>query len=395
MKTKVLFFVALFLLMSIPSVYAQTTSSKVNLEKVAADLVNQCAGISEGDIVMVSGGVKNLELLENIAVEVRKKGAFPMLTIGSDRMTRKMFTEVPVKYDSQKPELGMHMVKIFDAQISVSSNETPGLLADIPPERFKTRNEASRPVQEYLEKNPIKSVALGNGMYPTKATADEFGLTVDQLSDLFWSGINVDYKKLAADGKKLSALLEAGKELEVSNSNGTSLKVSLANHKPFCSDGVIDDADLKRGSAGYAVYLPAGEVYVAPAKASANGKLVVENFTWQGKAVEGLVVEFKDGKMVSMDAKSDISAIKKYLEAQGKGVDEFSVVDFGINPNVKIPKGSKFVSWMPAGMMTFGTGNNMWAGGDNDASGGMTFFVPGCTVKLDGKTIVDEGQLKL
>lgn len=393
MKAKLLLLAALFF--TITTVFAQTPPSKVDLEKVANDLVNQCAGISEGDIVMVSGGVKDLELLENIAVNVRKKGAFPMLSINSDRMTRKMFTEVPVKYDSQKPELGMHMVKIFDAQISVSSSETPGLLADIPPERFKTRNEANKPVREYLEKNPIKSVALGNGMYPTQATADEFGLSVDELSELFWSGINVDYDDLAATGKKLSALLEAGKELEITHPNGTNLKVKLANARPFCSDGVIDDEDLKKGMAGYAVYLPAGEVYVAPAKTGANGKLVVENFTWQGKPVDGLVVEFKDGKMTSIDADSDISAIKKYLSVQGKGVDEFSVVDFGINPNVKIPEASKFVSWMPAGMMTVGMGNNMWAGGDNSASGGMTFFVPGCTVKLDGNTIVDKGQLKL
>ena len=395
MRTKVPFLIVLFFLAAVITVKSQTPPAKVDLEKVASDLVNQCAGISEGDIVMVSGGVKDLELLENICVDVRKKGAYPMLTINSDRMTRKMFTEVPVKYDSQEPKLGMHMVKIFDAQISVPSGETPGLLADIPPERFKTRNEANKPVQEYLEKNPIKSVALGNGMYPTQANADEFGITLAKLNDIFWSGINIDYAKLSADGKKLAALLKAGDELEISNSNGTSLTVKLGKNESFVSDGIIDDEDLKKGSAGHAVYLPAGEVYLAAVPGSANGKLVVENFSWQGKPVEGLVVEFKNGKMTSLDAKSDVSAIKKYLDVQGKGVDEFSVVDFGINPNVKIPEDSKFVSWMPAGMLTLGMGNNMWAGGENDATGGMTFFVPGCTVKLDGKTLVDGGQLKL
>ena len=57
-----------------------------DLEALAQKLVNQCAAIHESDNVIVSGGVRDLELLENIAVHVRKAGAFPMLTISSDRM---------------------------------------------------------------------------------------------------------------------------------------------------------------------------------------------------------------------------------------------------------------------------------------------------------------------
>jgi len=377
--------------------YTANAQSNVNvdLEKVASQLVNNCAEISEGDIVMISGGIKDFELLENIAVDVRKKGGFPFLTINSDRMTRKMFTEVPEKYDSQAPELGMHVVKFIDAQISIPSGETPDLLADIPPERFKTRSEASKPLRDYMEKNPFKSVALGNGMYPTQANADEFGISLDELADIFWKGINVDYSKLSSEGKKLEAILANGNELEITNPNGTNLKVKIKNCPTFCSDGIIGEEDMKKGAAGYAVYLPAGEVYLAPVSGSANGKIVVDNFNMVGKSIEGLILEFKNGKLVSMDAKTNLDVIKKYYDTSEKGMDEFSAVDFGINPNVEIPNESKFLSWVPAGMITVGIGNNLWAGGTNDARNGLSFFVPGCTVKLDGKTIVDGGNLKM
>jgi hypothetical protein len=46
-------------------------------------------------------------------------------------------------------------------------------------------------------------------------------------------------------------------------------------------------------------------------------------------------------------------------------------------------------------MVTVGTGNNTWAGGDNKVSYGLTTFLPGSTVTLDGKTIVENGVLKL
>lgn len=393
MKKIWLLLIVLFAAGLTTSLLAQSTN--VDLEQVAADLVNKCADISEGEIVMVSGGVKDLELLENIAVDVRKKGAFPFLTISSDRMTRKMFTEVPEKYDSQEPKLGMNMVKFVDAQITVSSGESPDLLADIPPERFAKRSEARKPLMEYIEKNPIKLVQLGNGMYPTKANAEEFGISVDQLSDIFWAGINTDYEKLSSTGKKLETTLADGNELEITNANGTNLKVNVKGRKAYCSDGVISKEDLKKGTAGYSVYLPAGEVYLAPISGSANGKVVVDNFNFMGKPVKGLVLEFKDGKVVSMDAQSGFEQFKKYYDAQGKGLDEFAFIDFGINQNVKIPQGSKFQSWMPAGMVTIGIGNNIWAGGDNDANSGVSFFIPYSSVKLDGKPLVENGNLKL
>ncbi len=86
---------------------AQTMKKSGNAEvyeTLAQKLVTQCGAIKEGEIVMVIGSVRDNELLEDIVVNVRKQGAFPLLVIGSDRMTRRMFTEVPVKYDTQTPE---------------------------------------------------------------------------------------------------------------------------------------------------------------------------------------------------------------------------------------------------------------------------------------------------
>ena len=42
-----------------------------------------------------------------------------------------------------------------------------------------------------------------------------------------------------------------------------------------------------------------------------------------------------------------------------------------------------------------GTGANAWAGGDNHSGMGQTVFLPGSTVTLDDKPIVENGELKL
>jgi hypothetical protein len=46
-------------------------------------------------------------------------------------------------------------------------------------------------------------------------------------------------------------------------------------------------------------------------------------------------------------------------------------------------------------MVSIGTGNNMWAGGTNNATGGTGGHLAGATVKIDGKVIVENGTLKI
>jgi len=61
---------------------------------------------------------------------------------------------------------------------------------------------------------------------------------------------------------------------------------------------------------------------------------------------------------------------------------------------VKIKPGSKLVAWMPAGMVTVGIGNNVWAGGENKNPYSLASFLPGSTLRVDGKVLVENGVLK-
>jgi aminopeptidase len=397
MKTLKIVAIVIFIMGSSLFSRAQTTTDKgrvVDYEALAQKLVNQCAKIHEGEIVFINGGVGNLELLEDIAVNVRKLGAFPLVTIGSDRITRRMYTEVPVKYDNQIPELSLKLLSFVTSIISVDYSETPSLLADIPPERFVAISKASEPVNELLVNRKVKGVSLGNGLYPTEAQAKQFGLTLKELSDIFWNGVNVDYPKLEATGKAVKTILSGGKEVQITNANGTDIMMRIESRQVFVSDGSLSDEDLQRGYAASQVYLPAGEVYLAPVTGSAEGKIVVDRLFYQDKEITGLTLTFQKGKLTSMTAKSGIEPFKAIYDAAESGKEEFAFIDLGINPDVHIKPGSKLVAWMPTGMITVGIGNNIWAGGGNKNPFSYSFFLPGSTIKVDGKVLVENGILK-
>jgi leucyl aminopeptidase (aminopeptidase T) len=89
-------------------------------------------------------------------------------------------------------------------------------------------------------------------------------LTKDELSKIFWDGVNTDYSKLEATAEMVSAMLKAGKEVHITNANGTDLKF-VSKTIPFLPVMVLFRLRILKGEyAASQVYLPAGEVLWQP-----------------------------------------------------------------------------------------------------------------------------------
>ncbi len=104
--------------------------------------------MKEGEIVFINGGVRDVELLENLNTDVRKAGAFPMITLGSDRMFKKYYEEVAEKYDSQTPDLELKLATMPAVVFTVDSNESDNVAEGISPARLAAVGKASEPIGE-------------------------------------------------------------------------------------------------------------------------------------------------------------------------------------------------------------------------------------------------------
>ena len=368
-----------------------------DLEQLANRLVPQSAAVKEGEIVLISGRTQDAELLENLAVNVRKAGAFPLVIYTSDRMAKRMFFDVPDKYDSQADALDMALVNLADVNIAVANNATENLFEGADPKRMAARGKAGEAVALAALKNNVRFVEVGNNLYPTPWRADRYGMSADELATTFWNGVNLDYSELQTRGEQVKAALSGGNEIHITNPNGTDLKLSVKGRKVLVSDGIISEADRKAGGAAVSVFLPAGEVYTTPVPGSGEGKVVHSRTFFRGKQIDNLTLTISGGKVTAMTGSgpgyADFKA--EYDAVDDARKDLLGFVDLGINPNVKLPASSSVGTWVPAGTVTVGTGTNTWAGGDNAVSYGTTIFLPGSTVTLDGKPIVEKGVLKI
>jgi leucyl aminopeptidase (aminopeptidase T) len=339
---------------------------------------------------MIFGSDEDLPLLEDLAVEVRKHGGTSIVTVNTKNLDRRMFDEVPAKYDALPPEAMMKLAGAVDVVIGTEAGE-PRLLNGVPPERLAAQAKAFAPVTELMRKRGVRTVILGNGLYPSAEQAELFNIPQDELADIMYGGVDTDYRGIQATGEQVRKVLAAGKEVHITHPNGTDLRFRIDGRPIAINDGIISPEERKPGQA--TVWLPAGDVYLIPVPGTAAGTLVADQEFVRGQRVQRLRLEFRDGKLTSMIAQSGLEPLKASYDAAGPGKELLSVLDIGINPSLKVPDSNPIHAWSKAGRVTVVIGNNSWAGGTNNVNFGLAPSSPGTTLTVDGKALIQDGKL--
>ena len=95
--------------------------------------------------MLIFGSDEDLPLLEDIAVEVRKRGASPLVSVATEQLDRRLYDEVPAKYDSHEPEMMAKLAGIVDVIINTEAGEGR-TLEGVPAERIAARATGVRAV---------------------------------------------------------------------------------------------------------------------------------------------------------------------------------------------------------------------------------------------------------
>jgi aminopeptidase len=357
-----------------------------DIEGAAHEVIVGSAQVKEGEVVLIMGGPNDIELLENLAVHVRRLGAHPLITLGSDRLGRRFFDDVPERYDTQRDAWMWEISRLADVIITVSFNAVTDYLAHVPQERIRARRDANAGLTEHISRQ-TRTVEIGNGLYPTDALAEQFGIPQRELARLFWEGLQADPARLAATGSAALEVLGNGRVVHVAHPNGTDITMSIEKRTVSLNNGVVPLTGSFRGT-----WLPAGEAYVAPVPGSARGRIVVDRKLFQGVEYRDITLTVANGRITSMESPHDISVLRADFDGAPEGRDVLGVFDIGVNPGIT---SQRVLTWVASGMVTLHFGANSWAGGELAIDWGLPLHLPGTTVTVDGRVIIDNGVLKL
>jgi aminopeptidase len=364
-----------------------------DMRSVARNLV-QAGMVKQGDKVLINGSVRDAALLEDIAVEVMKVGAHPLITLSSDRLLRRSYDEVPARFDNATSPVGKLLVDEFDVQINLDVGESEGVLAGVPMARRSARNKAGEPIADAFFKRRVRSVNLGNGLYPTATLSRRLGVNQSDLAAAFWRASAVSPASMRTRANSMRQVFAKGQVVTLTAPNGTNISFRVDADRALISDGALTEERVRQGSAAASTWLPAGELMLPSANGTANGKIVLDRYLFDGRLIRGLTLVFDKGSLTSMTAANDMSGLKAAYDAAGGAKDRFGYIDIGLNPETRLPVGSGRIVWTAPGSVVIGVGDNRGFGGNNTSDFGMAAQLSSATVTVDGTAVVANGRLR-
>lgn len=252
--------------------------------------------IREGDAVYIVGGVHEQAFLEEIGIQVARRGGQPFLSSSSDNFTRKMLETCTVEQYKRTPKINLSIVKAMDAYVVIEPLSDPRIRHGFE-EKLQARSEGSQPILEVIYGKPGKKwVYMG---WATEAMAKMYNVPMEVLEKLIIGGCMIDYQKLKTDCEHVIGMLGGAKRVHVTDPYGTDFHLAIEGRTMLADDGLWSPE--KEASGEHGANLPAGEVFVAPVETQGEGMiacpLTIDDLT-RSTILRDVKLYFKDGTLI-------------------------------------------------------------------------------------------------
>lgn len=279
---------------------------------LAKRIVNHSLKIKRGQTVLIIATSTSRPLLTECIKAISMLRAYPLIEI-IDQDINKYTIE-------QKVNLFIKKLASSDASIRILDGDYTQEISNATHQRMQIIN---RLIQErYLNWTKTHSWVLCN--YPNTTYANNANMSLKVYSDYVLKCCTLNYKKISQVLEPLKKLMEKTNMVKIV-SNDTDLTFSIKNMDVVKCTGEHN--------------LPDGEIFVAPVKNSANGKIYFNTPTeFKGVKFKNVRLFFKNGKITN--AFSDIN--QEYLEKifdiddGARYLGEFAIA---FNPLIKYPVG--------------------------------------------------------
>ncbi|MBN2046611.1 MAG: aminopeptidase [Anaerolineaceae bacterium] len=298
------------------------------LNNLAKILVQYSTKVKPGDWVIITSEITGSPLMREVYQEVVLAGGHPEVFYGDDALTElryKHFNDSQLKWISPITDLIYHKADVY---ISLDAASNTRALASVDPAKQTTFQLARRELSElFMDRAARKELRWVLTQFPCDAFAQEADMSLSEQEDFVFSATFADqndpvacWQKIHDEQEKLVQWLKGKKEVVVRGPNAD-LTLSIEDRVFINSDGTNN--------------MPSGEIFTGPVETSANGFI---RFTYPaitgGREVEGVELEFKDGKVIRASAKKNEEFLLRMIDTD-EGARFLGEFAFGTNYGIK------------------------------------------------------------
>ena len=352
--------------------------------KLAKLLVNYSLEIKKGDYMLLEAYDLAAPLILEVFREATKAGAYVDTNIflpGISSIFYKEASNEQLQYISPYMKFKSEN---YNAFLMIYGQYNFKELTNIPSERIQTLAQGTREInlkmmKRISDRNDLKWCGT---LFPWHGSAQEAEMSTEEYEDFVYEAGNLNledpvlaWKELSSKQQRLCDFMLHKKSIHILSEN-TNLKFDIGGRKWINCDGKEN--------------FPDGEIYTCPHVKSVEGHI---KFSYPvillGKEINGIYLEFQDGKVVTAHADKGEDFLHSLLD-----IDEGSryVGEFGIGTNYNIEKFTRNILFDEkiGGTIHIAIGNAFpEAGGDNVSGVHMDMV---CDMKVSGEMYAD-GEL--
>jgi aminopeptidase len=301
-----------------------------NFKEYASLIVRVGANVQEGQTVVIGGSVDNAWFARLLAEECYNAGAREVvMRWRDDAMVRMKYLRAASDVFDSVPKW---LVEFFNgyagerAALIGISDDDPELLNGVDPDRIQRSGRASGlALKDYYDaqmSNEFQwcAVSIPSPVWAKKVFPD---LSEEEAMRKLWEAIlkavhagdgnAVDVWRKKVETMALRADKLTGYDFETlrfKNSLGTDLTVGLPEGHRWISCG-----EKAKTGAAFVANMPTEEIFTLPKKDTANGVLYSSMpLSLNGNMVTGIVLTFKDGRIVDAKASGGLDVLEKELD---------------------------------------------------------------------------------
>jgi aminopeptidase len=351
----------------------------VRVERWAYTLVHYCLSLQEGDNVAIRATPLAEPLIEAFYREALRAGANPIPLIELGHLNEILLQEANASQVEKSFQLLETISPKIDAQLVIKSAGNTKALANIDPAQAALHNQVYSRVRRKQDKMRT-NFRWCLTLYPTAAYAQDAEMSVREFEEFVFDVCFLNdpdpiarWQAVSVEQQRLVDWFVGRKQVHILGPD-TDLRVSIEDRLFINSDG-------KRN-------FPSGEIFTGPVENSASGVILFDiPASHEGRAIEGVRLVFKDGKVIEASARQGQPYLEHMLETD-RGARYLGEFAFGNNPGVVKATRNVLFDEKMGGTVHFALGNSYPETGGRNKSALHWDMV--CDLRQQGEVWVDD-----